>query len=69
MVDDNLVAAILSFIFPGLGQIVTKRFKVGFAIAIAFIVSTLLTVVLIGFLLAPIVWIYGIYDGYNNTPV
>ncbi len=59
-----VVAAILSALFPGLGQIYNRELMRG----IAFIVGALLamgsTMVLVGFLLYPAIWVYSIYDAY-----
>ncbi|WP_226011788.1 zinc ribbon domain-containing protein [Halomicrobium salinisoli] len=59
-----VVAAILSALFPGLGQIYNRELMRG----IAFIVGALLamgsTMFLVGFLLYPAIWVYAIYDAY-----
>lgn len=59
------VPALLSFLLPGLGQIVKGDIPKGIVHLIAISVSWLLTFVLIGYLLYPVVWIYSIYDAYN----
>lgn len=76
---DPTVAGLLSFIIPGLGHIIsndqTRRGAIVLVIAIIadiviFLVSGLLTVILIGFfgfLLIPVVHIVAAYDGYNQA--
>lgn len=60
------VPAILSLFVPGLGQIVKGQLWKGIGMLIAAGISGLLTFVLIGFLIYPLVWIYSVYDAYNN---
>jgi len=59
------VPAILSFLFPGLGQIVKGEVMKGIGFIFAAIISVVLMFVVIGFVIYPIVWIYGVYDAYN----
>ena len=61
------IAAVLSFLFVGLGQIYNGEIGKGilFIILGVFIVFTALF--LIGFLLYPVFWIYNIYDAYNTA--
>ena len=62
-----LLAAILSILFPGLGQIYLGLSKKGISFIIAFIVSWILVFILIGFVLAPIVWIWALVDSIKST--
>lgn len=59
------VAAVLSAIFPGLGQIYNRELEKGIVIIVAGFVSVFLGIVFIGFLLLPLVWLYAIYDAYT----
>ena len=59
------VAALASFIFPGLGQLYNRELEKGVAIAALFLVSLASVFVLVGFVAAPIVWLYAIYDAYR----
>lgn len=59
------IAAIASAIFPGLGQIYCGQIGRGILIFIAFVISSFLILLLIGLILAPLVWIIGIYDAYT----
>ncbi len=56
---DMVVAMILSFFFPGIGQAyLTKKWAKGVVFLVA---SWILSFVLIGVL----VWLYGLYDTYK----
>ena len=59
------IAAIASFIVPGLGQIYCGQIGRGIMILIGFIISCFLIIVVIGLILAPIAWIWNIYDAYT----
>lgn len=61
------VPALLSFFVPGLGQIVKGQVAKGILIMIASFVAVLLCLVLIGFVLYPIIWIWSIYDAYQDN--
>lgn len=61
------LAAILSFLIIGLGQVYLGLTKKGIILFILAIVSGILTVIFIGFILWLLVWIYAIYDGYNSA--
>ena len=59
------IAAIASFVIPGLGQIYCGEIGRGILILIGFIIACLTIIILIGFILAPIVWVWNIYDAYT----
>jgi TM2 domain-containing membrane protein YozV/ribosomal protein L40E len=59
------IAAVLSALFPGLGQIYNRQLEKGLAIIVVSFLTMLSTLVLIGFVLFPIVWLYAIYDAYK----
>ncbi|ELZ58424.1 MULTISPECIES: maltose ABC transporter permease [unclassified Haloferax] len=61
------VAAVLSAVFPGLGQLYNRELERGLVFAVGFIVATASVMVLIGFLLAPAVWLYAVYDAYTRA--
>lgn len=61
------VAAVLSFFFSGLGQIYNGEIMKGILFIVCGGISILLMWILIGFLLYPIVWIYGMYDAYKTA--
>ncbi|WP_407378968.1 zinc-ribbon domain-containing protein [Methanobrevibacter sp.] len=62
-----VVALILSFIFPGLGQLYNNQNQKGLTLIIAYIVSWILALLLIGIVLAILVWIYGMYDAFVSA--
>ncbi|MBR0272243.1 MAG: zinc ribbon domain-containing protein [Methanobrevibacter sp.] len=62
-----VVALILSFIFPGLGQLYNNQNHKGITLIIAYIVSGILTLLLIGIILAILIWIYGMYDAFISA--
>ena len=66
--DKNpILAAILSFLIIGLGQIYLGLTKKGIILFIAGFVSGILTLFIIGWILWLIVWGYAIYDAYNSA--
>lgn len=59
MGDSMVIAMILSFLFPGIGQAyLSKQWVKGIVFLVA---TTVLSFVLIGVL----VWLYGLYDTYK----
>lgn len=66
MAKNSFLAAFLSFLLPGLGQIYTGKIVMGIAlIIIALILSTATTLLTIFTgILYIIVWLYAIYDAY-----
>ena len=61
------VAAVLSVIFPGLGQLYNRDLERGLAFIVGGFVAGLSAIVLIGFVLYPIVWLASIYDAYTRA--
>jgi len=61
------ISLLISFIVPGVGTIINGETGKGIAILVAYIVSLFLIIVLVGILLAPAVWIYGMYDAYQGA--
>jgi TM2 domain-containing membrane protein YozV len=61
------IAAVLSFFWMGLGQIYNGQIAKGVAFIIAYAISWVLTLVLIGFITTPILFIYGMYDAYRSA--
>ncbi len=57
----------LSFLIPGLGQMYNGEIGKGILFLILAFVFAALMIVLIGFILYPILWLYGIYDAYNTA--
>ena len=61
------LAAVLSFLFVGLGQIYNGQIGKGILFIIVGVVAVLSMLILIGFLLYPLFWIYNIYDAYSTA--
>lgn len=61
------VAAVLSAVFPGLGQLYNRELERGLVFAVGFLVATASVMVLIGFFLAPAVWLYAVYDALRGV--
>lgn len=62
-----LLAAILSFLFPGLGHLYNGLTKKGLSFMIAYIVSAILIFLIIGFVLIFIIWIWALIDAIKTT--
>lgn len=60
------VPALLSFFIPGLGQLIKGQISKAIGIWIALFICGALSALLIGFILGAIVWVWQIYDAYNN---
>jgi TM2 domain-containing membrane protein YozV len=61
------LAAVLSFLFLGLGQIYNGQIGKGILFIVVGVISVLSMLILIGFLLYPLFWIYNIYDAYTTA--
>lgn len=55
----------LSFFIPGLGQLVKGNVLRGIVIFIGLCFSIALMSVVVGFVLAPILWVWQLYDAYT----
>ena len=62
-----VLAAVLSFIFTGLGQIYNGEIGKGIALMIVAGICAVSVLFLIGLLLYPLVWILGIVDAYDTA--
>jgi TM2 domain-containing membrane protein YozV len=51
----------------GLGQIYNGQLSKGIVFIIAYSISWLLMIVVIGFITTPVMWIYGMYDAYKSA--
>ena len=66
--DKNiLIAIILSVFLPGLGQIYLGLDHKGAIFLIAYVVSAILILLLIGFLLCAVIWIWALIDTIIST--
>jgi TM2 domain-containing membrane protein YozV len=61
------VAAAASFLFTGLGQVYNGEIGKGLLLIFVQIINLFLMLLVIGFITAPLVWIYGIYDAYKTA--
>lgn len=61
------LAAILSFLFPGLGHLYNGLTRKGVSFIIAYVISAILIFILIGFVLVFIVWIWALIDSIKTT--
>lgn len=62
-----IIAIILSVIFPGLGQFYLGLNHKGLIFLIAYIISAILILLLIGFILVFVVWIWALIDTIIST--
>ena len=61
------VAAVLSFFICGLGQIYNGQILKGLIMMICYFIAWLLVYVLIGFIIVPVLWIWGMFDAYRTA--
>ncbi len=61
------VAAVLSFFYMGLGQIYNGQLAKGILFIVAYSISWLLVIVLIGMITTPILWFWGMFDAYKSA--
>ncbi len=61
------IAAVLSFFYTGLGQIYNGQVIKGIAFMVIQAINLMLMWILIGFITAPIFWIYGMYDAHSSA--
>lgn len=61
------VGVILSFFVPGLGQIVMGEVGMGILMLVFYLVGWLLALILIGLLIAPVIWIWSMVDAYQRA--
>jgi TM2 domain-containing membrane protein YozV len=62
-----VLAALLSALLPGLGQIYNRELERGLAFVVASVVSGVLVVFVVGLLIYPLVWVFAIYDAYTRA--
>ena len=59
------LAVVLSFIFPGLGQIYNLEIGKGAGFMLSYVVSWALTGVFIGWLFLLVVWVWSVSDAFQ----
>jgi len=63
------VAAVLSALFPGLGQLYNRELERGIAFIVGGMTAAFSALVLVGFILYPVVWLFSIYDAYTRAEI
>ena len=61
------LAVVASFFIPGLGSMLNEKVGKGVGILACYVVALVLTLVLIGFIVAPAVWIWGMVTANNDA--
>ncbi|WP_342387746.1 hypothetical protein [Salinicoccus bachuensis] len=61
------IAAVLSALISGLGQIYNGQILKGIIIILLQVINGALTIVLIGYVFLPIVWLYAVIDAYRSA--
>jgi len=59
------VAAVLSALFPGLGQLYNRELEKALLVIVASVLAAFSALVLVGFVLFPLVWLYAVWDAYR----
>ena len=69
MAKNAILAAILSFILPGLGEIYVGKLMIGIILVIIALIATaaIFMVSSYAWIVYIIVWIYAIYDSYTSA--
>lgn len=60
-------AAVLSFLFPGLGQIMNGDIGIGISMMVLTVFAWISLMFLIGFILVPAVYVWSIVEAYNKA--
>jgi TM2 domain-containing membrane protein YozV len=64
----NPAASLLaSLLLPGLGTIINGETGKGVLILVAWITAWVLVLAIVGLILVPAVWLYGMYDGFQGA--
>jgi TM2 domain-containing membrane protein YozV len=61
------LAVVASFFVPGLGSMLNEKVGKGIGILACYLVSVVLVLVLVGFIAAPAVWIWGMVAANNDA--
>jgi TM2 domain-containing membrane protein YozV len=61
------LGVVASFFIPGLGSMLNEKVGKGIGILACYIVSLVLVLVLVGFIAAPAVWIWGMVAANNDA--
>ena len=63
------VAAVLSFFFAGLGQIYNGEIAKGVILLVAYFVSILMILFVVGIITTPALWIFGMVDAHKRATI
>jgi TM2 domain-containing membrane protein YozV len=64
----NPAASLLaSLLIPGLGTIINGETGKGIVIVVAWITAWVLILAIVGLILVPAVWVYGMYDAFRGA--
>jgi TM2 domain-containing membrane protein YozV len=61
------VALIVSVFLPGVGSMISGQAAIGTLILISYIVGWILTLFIVGFIIVPAVWIWGLVHAYQSA--
>lgn len=61
------VAAVLSFLITGLGQVYNGQIAKGIVLAVLQLINIVLMSIFIGYLTFFVLWVYGIVDAYRRA--
>jgi len=61
------LALAASFLVPGLGQLINGDIAKGVVFFVAYVVGIVAVIVLVGFLIVPVVWIWAMVDAYSSA--
>ncbi|HET7277014.1 MAG TPA: hypothetical protein VFJ22_02970 [Dermatophilaceae bacterium] len=61
---NTALATIASFFVPGLGSLIIGRAGWGIAILVAYVLAWVSMLAVVGLLLVPLVWVWGMLDAY-----
>ncbi len=61
------MAAVLSALFPGLGQVYNREIGKGIVFVFIGIILLYTATFFVGIVLFPIFWIYNVYDAYDTA--
>lgn len=64
---DPGLAAALSILIPGLGQVYNEQWKKAILVWIVIAIGAVLSIILIGFIVIAIVWIWSVWDAWKTA--
>ena len=64
---DPAIAVVCSFLVCGLGHVYVGKYAKGLLLMLVYGLAWLLTGILVGFLLVPVIWIYGLWSSHLDA--